>query len=69
MSFSPKKARIISEKIPFNKEELDQAILKAVKYKWLEAGGGRSDWARSVIYQFPEIKKYLDNSEDKERAF
>lgn len=69
MTFYPEKARIISEKIPFNKEELDQAILKAVKYKWLEADGGRSDWARAVIRQFPEIKKYLDNKEDKERAF
>lgn len=69
MTFYPEKARIISEKIPFNKEELDQAILKAVKYKWLEADGGRSDWARAIIRQFPEIKKYLDNKEDKERAF
>jgi len=69
MTFYPEKARIISEKIPFNKEELDQAILKAVKYKWLEADGGRSDWARAIIRQFPEIKKYLDNKENKERAF
>jgi len=69
MTFYPEKARIISEKIPFNKKELDQAILKAVKYKWLEADGGRSDWARAIIRQFPEIKKYLDNKEDKERAF
>lgn len=67
MTFYPRKARIISEKIPFPKEKLDQAVLEAIKNKWINSE--RIDWARAVIYEFPEIKKYLDNKDDKERAF
>lgn len=69
MSFDPYKARVISEKIPFDKEKLDQAVLKTIKYKWSKDDGGGNNWARAIIYQFPEIKKYLNNKEDQERAF
>ncbi|NVN97161.1 hypothetical protein HXX01_02930 [Candidatus Nomurabacteria bacterium] len=66
MTHQPSNARIISEKIPFPKEMLDQAILKAVKTKWID--NNRGDWARRTIMEFPNIRELLNNPEDKERA-
>lgn len=67
MTYKPAKAGVISDRIHFPKEKLNQAILKAVKTKWIDKD--RNDWARWTIMEFPEIKEFLNNPEDKERAF
>lgn len=66
MKFDTGKARIISEKIPFPQDKLDEAVLKAVKTKWID--NKRNDWARWTIREFPSIKEFLNNPEDKKRA-
>lgn len=63
-SINPHKARELSEKIPLSKERMDETILRALKEKWKN----NNCQARAIIYSFPEIKKYLDNPEDKEKA-